>query len=127
MRRTVGFEVLACPRCGGRLGLVALIEQASVVQRILRHLGLPTEVPEPRPARAPPRRLEPLDDQSQDAPEFDAARARPTDTHGPRRRDTARLLSGRPPTAPRGQVSLVKLVRQRVTITPGIRAGKPVV
>ena len=46
MRRTCGLDVLACPRCGGRLRLVALIEQASVVQRIVRHLGLPTEVPE---------------------------------------------------------------------------------
>jgi len=73
MRRTFGFDVLACPRCGGRLRLVALIEQASVVQRILRHLGLPTEVPEPRPARAPPGRLETLEDQSRDGPEFDAA------------------------------------------------------
>jgi hypothetical protein len=43
MRRSFGFEVLACPRCGGRLRLVALIERASVVHRILRHLGLPTE------------------------------------------------------------------------------------
>ncbi len=34
--------------------LIALIEQAPVIQRILRHLGLPTEIPEPRPARAPP-------------------------------------------------------------------------
>ena len=65
MRRTCGLDVLACPRCGGRLRLVALIDQASVVQRILRHLGLPTEVPEPRPARAPPRPLETLEDQSQ--------------------------------------------------------------
>ena len=68
-----GLDVLACPRCGGRLRLVALIEQASVVQRILRHLGLPTEVPMPRPARAPPRRLETLEDESRDGPEFDAA------------------------------------------------------
>jgi len=73
MRRTFGFDVLACPRCGGRLRLVALIEHAAVVRRILRHLGLPTEVPEPRPARAPPRRLETLEDQSRHAPEFDAA------------------------------------------------------
>ena len=73
MRRTFGLDVTACPRCGGRLRLVALIEQAAVVRRILRHLGLPTEVPEPRPARASPRRLETLEDQSQDAPEFDAA------------------------------------------------------
>ena len=54
MRRSFGFDVLACPRCGGRLRLIALIEEASVIQRILRHLGLPTDVPEPRPARAPP-------------------------------------------------------------------------
>ena len=58
MRRTFGFDVLACPRCGGRMRLVALIEQAGVVQRILRHLGLPTEIPEPRPARAPPSRVD---------------------------------------------------------------------
>ena len=59
--------------CGGRLRLVALIERASVVQGILRHLGLPTELPEPRPARAPPRQPETFEDQSRDAPEFDAA------------------------------------------------------
>ena len=54
MRRTSGFDVLACPRCGGRLRLVALIDQARVIERILRHLSLPTEIPEARPARAPP-------------------------------------------------------------------------
>jgi hypothetical protein len=52
--RSFGFDVLACDRCGGRLRLVALIEEAAVIGRILRHLGLPTEVPSPRPARAPP-------------------------------------------------------------------------
>jgi hypothetical protein len=55
MRRTFAIDVLDCPRCGGRLRLLALIEQAQVVERILRHLGLPTNRPEPRPARAPPR------------------------------------------------------------------------
>ena len=28
MARTLGFDVLACPRCGGRLRLIALIEEA---------------------------------------------------------------------------------------------------
>ena len=56
MQRSFGFDVLACPRCGGRFRLVALIEHAGAVRRILRHLGLPAEVPPPRPARAPPRR-----------------------------------------------------------------------
>jgi uncharacterized protein YbaR (Trm112 family) len=55
MRRTFGFDVLACPRCGGRLRVIAVIEEAAVIDRILRHLGLPTETPVPRPARAPPR------------------------------------------------------------------------
>ena len=54
MRRTFGIDVLACPRCGGRFRLIALIEEASVIERILRHLHLPTEVPTPRPGRAPP-------------------------------------------------------------------------
>jgi hypothetical protein len=33
---------------------VALIEQGAVVERVLRHLGLPTAIPAPQPARAPP-------------------------------------------------------------------------
>jgi hypothetical protein len=54
MRRTLGFDVLACSRCGGRLRLIAVIEQAPVIQRILRHLGLPDTVPAAQPPRAPP-------------------------------------------------------------------------
>lgn len=54
MRRTFGVDVLACPRCGGRLRLIALVEEAAVINRILRHLGLPPAIPAPRPARAPP-------------------------------------------------------------------------
>jgi hypothetical protein len=42
--------VLACPRRGGRLRLRALLEAGMVTTRILRHLGLPTEVPAARPA-----------------------------------------------------------------------------
>ena len=54
MQRTLGFDGLACPRCGGRLRLIALIEETAVIGRILRHLGVPTEIPAPRPARATP-------------------------------------------------------------------------
>jgi Putative transposase/Transposase zinc-binding domain len=54
MQRTFGLDVLACPGCGGRLRLIALIEQRAVVTRILAHLGLPTELPVARPARPPP-------------------------------------------------------------------------
>ena len=55
-----GIDVLDCPCCGGRLRLLALIEHARIVERILRHLGLPTDRPLPRPARAPPRRIDDL-------------------------------------------------------------------
>ena len=54
MRRSLGLDVLACPRCGGRLVLIALLDDPAVIRRILEHLGLPTEIPEARPARAPP-------------------------------------------------------------------------
>ena len=45
MRRTFGLALLARPRCGWGIRLVPLIEQGSVIQRILRHLGLPTGIP----------------------------------------------------------------------------------
>ena len=54
MQWTFGFDVLQCPRCGGRLRLLAVIDQGAIARRILGHLGLPTEVPSPWPARAPP-------------------------------------------------------------------------
>ena len=54
MRRTFGFDVLACPQCGGRLRLIALIDQVSIIQQILRHPGLPSEIPTPTSVRAPP-------------------------------------------------------------------------
>jgi hypothetical protein len=54
VQRTFGFDVQACPRCQGRLELIALIEDPRVIRRILNHLGLPTEVPTARPVRSPP-------------------------------------------------------------------------
>jgi len=54
MERSFGFDVLACPRCAGRMTLVALIRDPVLVGRILRHLGLPDAVPAPRAGRAPP-------------------------------------------------------------------------
>jgi hypothetical protein len=53
MRRAFEVDVLACG-CGGRLRLLALLESGTVTTRILRHLGLPSEIPAARPARAPP-------------------------------------------------------------------------
>jgi hypothetical protein len=54
MRRAFDIDVLACPRCGGRMRLLATVDNSRVIRQILAHLGLPTEVPQPRspPARA---------------------------------------------------------------------------
>jgi len=51
------LDVLACPRCGGRMRLIATIEDPRVIRQILAHLGLPTEVPQPRPPPARPAAL----------------------------------------------------------------------
>ena len=54
MRRAFDIDVLACPRCGGRMRLIATIEDPRVIRRILAHLGLPTQGSDPRPSRPPP-------------------------------------------------------------------------
>jgi len=66
MQRSFGFDVLACPRCGGRLRLIALIDDPRVIPRILGHLGLPTDVPTARPSRAPPMPFESVHDRVED-------------------------------------------------------------
>lgn len=57
MRRAFEIDVLACPRCGGRMRLVATIEDPRVIRQILARLGLPAEVPPPRPPPARPAGL----------------------------------------------------------------------
>jgi hypothetical protein len=54
MRRSFGLDVLACPRCGGRLRLIATILDPRVARRILDHLGLRADPVQTEPARAPP-------------------------------------------------------------------------
>ncbi|MDD5306582.1 MAG: transposase [Deltaproteobacteria bacterium] len=58
MKRTFGLDVLCCTECGGRMKLIALIEEPSVVRKILKHLKLPTDLATPLPARSPPEQLE---------------------------------------------------------------------
>ena len=54
LRRAFELDVLACPRCRGRLRLIACITQPTIIGKILSHVGLPADAPEPQPARAPP-------------------------------------------------------------------------
>ena len=77
MRRTFGYDVMACLECGGRMKLIAMIEDPAVIAKILTHLGLPTEPPAAHPARPPPEQLElpeliePELDEPIDEPAFD--------------------------------------------------------
>ncbi len=48
MRHAFEADVLACPRCGGRMVVLATIEDPTVIRRILTHVGLSTEEGEPR-------------------------------------------------------------------------------
>ena len=53
------YEVdpLLCPRCGGTMKVVAVIERPAVVRQILDHLGLPTAAPSFRAPPDPPDAL----------------------------------------------------------------------
>jgi len=53
LRRVFALDILACPDCGGRLRLLATIEDRAVVEKILTHLGLPADLPLPSAARTP--------------------------------------------------------------------------
>jgi hypothetical protein len=53
LRRVFAIDGLVCAG-GGRRRVVATIKDPPVVQRILHHLGRPTDVPQPAPPRPPP-------------------------------------------------------------------------
>ena len=53
LRRSFEVDVLQCPRCQGRLRVMAVITEREAVKRILAHLGVPTEAPPVARARDP--------------------------------------------------------------------------
>jgi hypothetical protein len=53
LRRSFEVDVLQCPRCQGRLRVLAVITEREPVQRILAHLGVPAEAPPLVRARDP--------------------------------------------------------------------------
>jgi hypothetical protein len=55
MRQAFATDVLACPRCGGRMVVLATIDDPAVITRILTHLELSLDSGEPAPSRAPPK------------------------------------------------------------------------
>ena len=56
LRRVFLVDALDCPRCHGRMRIVAAVMEAMAVERILRHVGHEPRAPTLTPARAPPER-----------------------------------------------------------------------
>jgi hypothetical protein len=53
LRRSLDVDALQCPKCDGRLRVLAVITEREPVQRILSHLGMPTGPPPVARARDP--------------------------------------------------------------------------
>ncbi len=51
LKRVFDIDIEHCPHCGGRLKIIAAIEDPAVIVRILKHLGLPARAPPRTPAR----------------------------------------------------------------------------
>ena len=56
LKRVFTIDMEVCRRCGGRLRVIASIEEQATIDRILEHLGCDAESVDPgHPSRAPPR------------------------------------------------------------------------
>ena len=56
LKRVFAIDIETCRQCGGKLRVVASIEQPAVIERILDHLGRAAETIDPaHPSRAPPQ------------------------------------------------------------------------
>ena len=54
LKRVFSIDIETCPKCAGKMKVIAAIEDPKVIKKILKHLGLPTEPPPLHPARGPP-------------------------------------------------------------------------
>jgi hypothetical protein len=55
LKRVFLVDVLDCPKCNGRMRILAAVTAPASIRRVLDHLGLPSEAPRPRAARPPPQ------------------------------------------------------------------------
>ena len=54
LKRVFGIDIKMCGKCGGKVKVVAAIEEPAVIEKILKHLGLDWTAPQPSPSRGPP-------------------------------------------------------------------------
>jgi len=55
LQRVFALDVSQCAHCGGRVRILAFLSHPDIAHPILEHLGLPTSLPAPAPARGPPQ------------------------------------------------------------------------
>ena len=55
LARTFNLNMEVCPHCGGRMRIVAAVRDPASVKRYLDGVGLPSALPEIKPARPPPQ------------------------------------------------------------------------
>ena len=55
LKRVFDIDISICPKCSGKIKIIAAIEDPSVIKKILSHMGLPTSAPRLAQARGPPK------------------------------------------------------------------------
>ena len=55
LKRVFGIDIEDCSLCGGKVKVLAAIEEPQVIEKILKHLGLDSVPPQLWPARGPPQ------------------------------------------------------------------------
>jgi hypothetical protein len=55
LKRVFMTDALTCPRCHGRMKILAAITKPEAIRKILDHLGIPSEAPRRTAARPPPQ------------------------------------------------------------------------
>jgi hypothetical protein len=55
LKRVFMTDALTCPKCDGRMKILAAITEPDAIRKILDHLGIPSEAPRRTFARSPPQ------------------------------------------------------------------------
>ena len=55
LKRVFGIDIEICLKCGGKVKVIACIEDPKVIKKILTHLGFDVKSPVPWSPRGPPQ------------------------------------------------------------------------
>jgi hypothetical protein len=55
LKRVFLTDALKCPKCQGRMKILAAVTKPEAIRKILDHLGIPSEAPRLTSARPPPQ------------------------------------------------------------------------